>query len=52
MNNLTNNTFDRNTAIIKGGSIYYDLNQPNGLVKNIYKSNKAKYGNNYASYPS
>ncbi|TNV74882.1 hypothetical protein FGO68_gene8180 [Halteria grandinella] len=48
---IEGNNFVNNSAAIKGGAIYYDLYSPLGLKNNSYRSNKAKYGPNYASFP-
>ena len=51
MFDLSGNVFSLNVAGKSGGAIYYDLFPPFNLKKNLYISNQAKYGQNYASYP-
>ena len=48
--NLINDTFLENTALKKGGAIYYDYVRPtmSGIV---FQYNVAQYGKNIASYP-
>jgi hypothetical protein len=46
---ISNSTFENNTAIFKGGAIFYNMNRPQ-LTNNIYGNNTATYGNNIASY--
>ncbi|CAI2374797.1 unnamed protein product [Moneuplotes crassus] len=47
---VANSTFIGNTALEKGGAIYYDYQPP--VNKDIvYINNTAPYGNNLASYP-
>ncbi|TNV87899.1 hypothetical protein FGO68_gene396 [Halteria grandinella] len=48
--NISKNMFSNNFALLKGGSIYYDLYSPKGLTDNAFFNNSAQYGNDYASY--
>ena len=45
------NVFNQNIAGIKGGAIFYDFQQPDGITDNSYSQNEAKYGGYVASYP-
>ena len=47
---VSNSTFINNTAIVKGGVIYYNYLRP-VLSDILFENNTAPYGNNYASYP-
>jgi hypothetical protein len=48
--NLENNKFNGNSALLSGGSIYYDLYSPKGLMSNQFSENTANYGNSVGSY--
>ena len=48
--NISNSTFELNTAITQGGAIYYSYNRPT-LQSIFFTKNKAGYGANIASYP-
>eukprot|EP00347_Sterkiella_histriomuscorum_P000273 403376514 len=50
--NLTGNSFVMSKALVSGGGIYYELNQPLKLIRQTYSENEAPYGQNYASYPT
>ncbi|CDW75727.1 UNKNOWN [Stylonychia lemnae] len=41
----------KNKAEIKGGAIYYDLYRPKNIKANLFDSNQAFYGPDFASYP-
>ena len=47
---VTNSSFIKNTAEVKGGAIYYDFNYPT-IEATIFESNAAQYGSNIGSYP-
>lgn len=47
---LTNNTFDGNSALMKGGAVYYTMNRPT-LDNNTFSHNTAEYGPDIGSYP-
>lgn len=46
---IDNSSFVNNTATVKGGAIFYNLQRPI-MNHNIYSNNIAEYGNNIASY--
>ncbi|CAI2375458.1 unnamed protein product [Moneuplotes crassus] len=48
--NLSNNTFEHNSASFKGGALYYDYSRPIFGDSLVYTNNTANYGNNIASY--
>ena len=48
-NQIHNNVFSMNSAIIKGVAISYDFRRPN-FLDNSYIDNQALYGSNIASY--
>lgn len=45
------NSFITNKASIEGGAIKYINQRPFNLDNNIYQSNQATYGNDFASFP-
>jgi hypothetical protein len=49
--NVLSNNFNRNSAKLKGGAIYYDLYSPIGITSNNFTLNRALYGKDIASYP-
>eukprot|EP00347_Sterkiella_histriomuscorum_P001164 403373081 len=50
--NLTDNSFTKSKALVSGGGIQYELNQPINLISQSYSENEASYGKDYASYPT
>ena len=50
MNSILNSVFTGNTAVQKGGAIYYNRERPI-LSQNIFAGNVAAYGPDIASYP-
>eukprot|EP00347_Sterkiella_histriomuscorum_P011401 403372598 len=50
--NLTDNSFTKSKALVSGGGIQYELNQPINLISQSYSENEAPYGKDYASYPT
>lgn len=51
--NITNTTFLNNTANLNGGAYAFDFYKPNTtdvVFGNGTESNKAEYGDDYASY--
>ena len=50
---MEGNSFSECMADLQGGSIFYDMYQPEGVESNYYdESNSAEYGPDYASYPT
>ena len=47
---ITQNKFESNIGLEKGGAIYYNYNRPT-ISNNIFINNQALYGPNIASYP-
>ncbi len=48
---ITKNEFIQNTAFLEGGAIKWTQKTPNIDNFNIFRINKAKYGDDKASYP-
>ena len=45
------NVFTNNSAVVSGGAIYWNYNQPKNIATQSYSNNFAKkYGNNYACF--
>ena len=43
------NVFTNNSALISGGAVYWNYNEPKNIKNQSYSNNSAnKYGNNYA----
>ena len=49
-NQIQNSTFSDNTAIVKGGAIYYNFRRPK-LLNATFRNNDAIYGSDIGSYP-